>query len=66
MINVASLTRYHDMTDETNLKKNSFNENPMSSWVDTKALLEWRSFELQGLFMMTSEVGIGFTGVKTV
>jgi hypothetical protein len=53
------------MTDEANLK-NSFNENPMSSWVDTKALLEWSSFELQGLFMMTSEVGIGFTGVKTV
>ena len=61
-----SLTRYHGETDEANLNKDSCHASPMSSWVDTKALLEWGSFEDQGLFMMTSEVGIGFPGVKAV
>ncbi len=66
MVNVASLTRYHDMTDEANLNKDSCHAGSMSSWVDTKALLEWGSFEDQGLFMMTFEIGIGFPDVKTV
>ncbi len=51
------LTRYHGETDEANLNKDSCHVSPMSSWVDTKALLEWGSFEDQGLFMMTSDGG---------
>jgi len=41
---MMSLTRYHEGMDEANINVDSYHLSPMSSWVDTKALLEWGSF----------------------